>query len=535
MLSYQAEHLLGRLRDETGDLDGAAAAFQRAMDDVDWVRGGIIRDDLRISFVQDKVALYEDAVRNALRRGNSAEAFAYVERARARALVDLLATGPSLPLHHASEEDAALARRIEDLRSALSGLYNRLHGEGDQRQRFADGHAALFEQMRHHEQDLSAALHQLRAGQAEYVSLGTGSIARLEEVRAWLQEGDLLVEYYVLGEEILAFLVTHQDLRVVGPLALTSAIQDLVLQWRFHLSHFHYGQQFIEQHAVQLTHTAQALLHDLHTLLIAPLATYIDGHSLVIVPHGPLHHVPLHALYDGRRYLVEQHDISYAPSATAVVVQRSRKRAGDGVLVVGVASPALPYIAEEVAAVASCHAGARVLQDAGATRAMVSAAAAGSRCVHLATHAIFRADNPLYSAVQLADDWLTVSDIYSMDLVADLVVLSACDTGTSSISQGDELIGLTRGFLFAGAQTLVTSLWAANDASTATLMSTFHHEIGAGATPRHALCAAQRRVPCSYCTSIFLGTVHRLRSGRHRPAATLWDGRGPSSMRLFEH
>jgi tetratricopeptide (TPR) repeat protein len=507
VLSYQASHLLGQLQEEAGDLKGAANSYLRAADDVDWLRGGISRDDLRISFAGDKVALYEDIVRNLLRRERVAEAFAQVERAKARALVDLLASGPTLRVH-TDEADAALAARVERLRAELSGLYNRLHGEDEERQRVTGGSDELLAQMRQREEEISSALATLQVRQAEYVSLRSVSTAGLDQVRRQLGHGNALLEYYVLGGDVIAFVVTDTDARVYGPLATGAEFEDLVQKWRSHLARFRYGPAFVRRHGAALYSAALAILRELYARLIAPLASDLAGHDLVVVPHGALHHVPFHALHDGQSFLIQHHEISYAPSATVLLLQRAKEVRSGGSLIVGLPGPALRHVAEEVAAVAACYADPRVLLGASATRARFSACAGQYSHLHLATHAVFRADNPLFSAMQLADDWLTVSDIYDLELAADLVVLSACETGASEVLRGDELIGLTRGFMYAGARSLVVSLWAANDAATAALMETFYQSVVAGASIRGALrtarCEAMERVAHPYYWAPFI-------------------------------
>lgn len=491
VLSYQARHLLGRLQERAGSLEDAALSFKQAMDDVDWLRGGITRDDLRISFAHDKVVLYEDAVRNALRRGRVAEAFEHVERAKARSLIDLLAGGPPIPLH-ADEEDTALAARVAELHDVLTALYNRLHGEGEGRQRFAEGHETLLARMRAHEEELTQVLGRLRLRQEDYASLGSVTAAGLDQIRARIGAEDALLEFFLLDDAVLVFLITDSAVRVFGPLAGRADIEAWIGQWQFHLAHFRYGPGFARRHSAGLRATARSLLQAMHTTLIAPLAEAIAGRSLLIVPHGPLHHVPFQALFDGRTFLIERHDLSYAPSATTLAVQRMKAPRQEQALIVGVPTPALPHIAEEVAAVAACRRAPVVLLEGAASRARFLVEAPRSRSVHLATHAIFRADNPLFSAVRLSDDWLTVSDIYGLDLAADLVVLSACETGASAVLHGDELIGLTRGFLYAGARSLVASLWAASDAATAALMASFYTAMEAESGVRRALRTAQR-------------------------------------------
>jgi CHAT domain-containing protein len=346
--------------------------------------------------------------------------------------------------------------------------------------------------MRRHEDELVAALATLQTRQADYVSLQGVSTADLAQMPPRLGPHEVLLEYYLLGDDVMAFIVTDGTVRVYGPLTSRARVEDLVQRWWFHLAHFRYGSEFVRRHDASLRATALDVLRSLHTSIIAPLEADLEGRTVVLVPHGPLHHVPFHALHDGHRFMIERHAISYAPSATVLTLQRVGATARDGTLIVGVPTPALPHIIEEVAAVKACHSDAHVLVGAEATRARVVAAAAGCRRIHLATHAVFRADNPIFSAVQLGDDWLTVSDIYNLDLAADLVVLSGCDTGTSVVHQGDELIGLTRGFLYAGARALVVSLWAVSDAATADLMRTFYQSLAGGSDACQALRLAQR-------------------------------------------
>jgi len=503
VLSYQSCHLLGRLQADAGDLDAAAASFDQAIADVDALRGGIARDDLRISFAADKVALYEDAVRHSLRRGRVDEAFEQVERAKARALVDLLADGPAIRVRALADPDggdARLARRVEQLRAELTALYNRLHGEGEERQRFADGREPLLAQLRRREDELTAAQAALQVRQAGYVALHSASSARLAEVRESLGAREVLLEYYLLGDEVIVFVVTPSGARAYGPLCTRREVDELVGRWRAHLAQFNYGAAFARRHSGGLQATARDVLGALDARLLAPLAERLDGRSIIVVPHGALHHVPFHALYDDRTetYMVERHEVSYMPSATVLARQREddglqRGSASGRALIVGVPTPALPRIAAEVAAVAACHHNPLVLSGGAATRARVTVAAANCNHLHLATHAVFRADNPLYSAVQLADDWLTAADLYNLDLKAELAVLSACDTGTGAVLQGDEVIGLTRGLLYAGVRALVVSLWAVNDDATADLMAAFYQAVAAGGGTRHSLRAAQRQ------------------------------------------
>ena len=133
----------------------------------------------------------------------------------------------------------------------------------------------------------------------------------------------------------------------------------------------------------------------------------------------------------------------------------------------------------------------RFLIDDEATFAAFTKQAKEFDILHLACHGEFRPDNPLFSSVHLADGWITVRDICSQKLKADLVTLSACETGLNSIFAGDEILGLARGFLTAGASSLVLSLWTVNDETTSELMKSFYERLRSGKSVTESLRLAQ--------------------------------------------
>jgi CHAT domain-containing protein len=134
----------------------------------------------------------------------------------------------------------------------------------------------------------------------------------------------------------------------------------------------------------------------------------------------------------------------------------------------------------------------RVHLDAAATQAALRDALAGADVLHLACHGQFRADSPSFSSLHLADGPLTLHDAAGLPLQAQLVTLSACETGLSKVAPGDELLGLVRGFLLGGARRVLATHWTVDDASTAALMAQFYDEVLAGARPATALRRAQQ-------------------------------------------
>jgi CHAT domain-containing protein len=158
----------------------------------------------------------------------------------------------------------------------------------------------------------------------------------------------------------------------------------------------------------------------------------------------------------------------------------------------------LPRISEEVAVVAPLVGAAEPLVGGEATEQAFRGRAPEADLIHLASHAVFRADNPLFSAIKLADSWISLYDLYGLRLRASLVVLSACETGVNQVVGGDELVGLARGFFHAGAATVVVSLWAVNDESTAQLMRRFYSHLTLGLGPAAAMRNAQTEMRADY-------------------------------------
>jgi CHAT domain-containing protein len=248
-----------------------------------------------------------------------------------------------------------------------------------------------------------------------------------------------------------------------------------------------------------LSRNARGILAALHRALLAPVAPYLAGRErVVIVPYGPAHAVPFHALYDetSGAYLIERLEVTGCPSSRLLPLCAARARqsetsAAPGALIVAYSDGGrLPAVVDEARAVAALLPGEQYL-EAAATRTALIEAAPRHRVIHLAAHGEARLDNPIFAHLKLADGQLGTTDIFNLDLSGALVTLSACESGRAIVSGGDELIGLSRAFLHAGAATLVQSLWRVEDSATARLMAHFYGALRAGQDKGAALRAAQ--------------------------------------------
>jgi CHAT domain-containing protein len=241
-----------------------------------------------------------------------------------------------------------------------------------------------------------------------------------------------------------------------------------------------------------LTGNIQGVLNKLYQALFNPIQDLLDGvEQLIIVPHGPLHYLPFHALYDGRQYLLQSFEVSYLPASSLLKYCQTAEKAESGLLALGYSSNGrLPHAAHEAQSIAQKWHGKAIVEQA-ATLANLHQNPGQYRIIHLATHGEFRPDNPLFSGLSLADGWLTTLDIFNMRLKASLVTLSACQTGRSVVGGGDELLGLLRAFLAAGASSLVSTFWAVEDQTTAALMQDFYQVLADGSGKGAALRQAQ--------------------------------------------
>jgi hypothetical protein len=207
-----------------------------------------------------------------------------------------------------------------------------------------------------------------------------------------------------------------------------------------------------------------------------------SSRRLIIAPHGPLHYLPLHAARIDGVPLCGRAVIEYTPSAS-VWLHGQRGRSGgaasDGpgsVLLVGPQTGRLPGADQEVRQLAQLFPRATVLTGGEATVDAVLEALPRARVAHFATHCLFRPERPDLSGLELAGGWLRPADLRRLRLSTELVTLSACATGPGRVRSGDEILGMLRGFLTAGAMQVLASLWPVSDKQTTAFMTRFYED-----------------------------------------------------------
>jgi CHAT domain-containing protein len=492
MLVYQAHALLGAVALARGEPGEALDAFDLAIHEVERLRGWLMVE-YRSGFVEDKEEIYQDAVRVCLDLDQAARGLEYAERAKSRALLDLLAYRVDLGIRVRSEADRPLVEKLLDLRSRRDYLYRRWESQHDGQQRgrtLMEGEqSGARQEVLDLEDQITKLWHQLLIRNADYAQEASLHTVRTEPAQPYLSPDTLLIEYFVVRGQLVAFLVTAEGVQSRQLDCPLSAIHSLLrLLWLNLRSVPRSSPDRLDA----LTANARGLLQQLHECLFAPLADDLDPYRrLTLVPHGPLHYLPFHALHDGERYLLQRWEIHYLPGSSFMRYAAKAPKTGAGLLAVGHSDDGrLPHAVQEAGSVAELFDGHTLLEQK-ATLDELQRRAPNCRILHLAAHGDFRPDNPLFSGLTLSEGWLTTLDIFTLQLNASLVTLSACQTGRNVVAGGDELLGLMRAFLCAGAASLVLSLWAVEDRSTEIFMTEFYRQLAAGEAKGVALRRAQ--------------------------------------------
>jgi CHAT domain-containing protein len=476
----------------------ATGRVLEAIDLLESVHAGLKAEAVQSAFAGGTSTYYDAAVRLLLQQGREEEAFYYAERARARTLLDLLG---NQRVHPKAGEDPGLIEKEAQQRGELAALEERLWEEWDKpaserSQEAIDEIAARLEVLRG---DYSALLTQLELANPEYAALVSIDALTLEETQALLRSkapGTTLLTYYVGQDQLILFLVGPNG-SAVQTVSVTRA--ELQGQVRALLAQLKADPLLPEGWQAP----AQALYGWLIELLqrYLPPARPGQPRQLAIVPHDLLHYLPYGLLYDGRRTLLEGYTLLYLPSASSLpYILKERPAQAETLLAMAhPEAPGAPQLGSAVAEaerVAALY-GTQPLVGVDASESRFKAQAGSYNLLHVAVHSDYRLSNPLFSAIVLQagegeDGRLEVHEVFDLDLPqADLVVLSACETHLAALSEGDELVGLERAFLRAGAPSLVTTLWPVDDAATAALMERFYVHLRGGEAKADALRLAQ--------------------------------------------
>jgi CHAT domain-containing protein len=532
VLVFETYFLCGEIASSRGDRSAACEAYQRAREALETLRMHLHGEELKISFVKNRVQVYEALVDLHLDGPDAGvsvtDALACMEGAKSHSMTAMMfRSSQSLPVDEASESKEVA--KVRELREELNWLYHRIELEQLRREGASrESVDRLRQQAQEREKELLRALRELPGNEYENVTFDAPAEFSIASLQATLPANATLIEYYSVGDRLVAALVKRETIEIT-PVSLVSRVSGLLQLLRFQLSRFRMGRGRMQQFEQPLLLATLSHLEDLYVELVKPLVPRLRAQHLVFVPHGTLHFLPFHALRTDDEYLGDAYTISYAPSATVFALCQQKAAAErPKSLVLGIPDERAPQIVTEVQSVAAMLPEAELYLGEQATSKVLREKGPDVGLVHIATHGIYRQDNPMFSGIRLGDGYVNLCDLYQLRLNAKLVTLSGCATGMNVVAAGDELLGLQRGLFRAGATSLLLSLWDVHDRSTSELMQEFYKSYiqsdDAALSLRTAMQNLRREAPHPYFWAPFVlvGKVadqQSVRSGCSEPVA----------------
>lgn len=473
-----------------GRKSAAEDMLKKAIDVIEKQRSSINSEAGRIGFVGDKQAAYAELTALLLADGRYAEAFAYVERAKARALVDLLASQKDINVRGGQTEQ--IKTTLAELTKAENDLT--VVVQADKK----EGQSKTRSVVLALKKDLQEKAPEL----ASLVSVTTPATA---EIQSKIKDDETLLEYYSAGKEWYVFILTGKT--IVAQKLPVADLEKNIDALRENIK---------TRNLPEFNQYSRTLYHQIFTLA----APAIKTKKLIIVPHGSLHYLPFVALSDGKEYLIDRFSIRMLPSASVLSFLKERAKQEDrGALIFG--NPKLDdpkydlkFAQDEALAIGRIIPKSNVLLRSEASKTNLQYYGSKYSVIHLAVHGVFDLDKPLNSALLLAadrnnDGLLRAADLYNLSLSADLVTLSACETALGKVATGDDVVGFTRGFLYAGTRSLISSLWQVDDEATRDLMVNFYTNLSKMSKDealRQAQLEVKKQYPHPYYWAAFLLT-----------------------------
>ncbi len=552
---WEAYAGLGALFAARKEFPLAIESYKSAVGIIEDLRVQLLLREYSSGFFKSKVPIYEaliDLLFEEFERSRSAgileECLYYAEKAKARSFLD--------DLQRARIDSSALPRVKGDELEQISGKISHLSAELNDGSLAAADRAQLQEQLAKAEDDYQLFTESARAENPEYSRAVSSEPCRLPEIRSKLLNAETgIVEYFVGEENIYVFFITAGDLSVrrIAPPESGRTLR-LVGNYIGLLS----SRGITNEDVLP----AGRKLYD--ALIGAAGQARLSGmRNLIFIPDRALYYLPFETLVSGAssgpgrascRFLLEDHGISYAPSASTLVSilgRPERPEAAADLLSIGspslgptgdkegAAGPGkdllseyylekrfvlhpLEYASREMEAISRLVAPAsrRIVAGAEATEERVKKLPlSGYRILHFATHSLLDEMVASRSALALSadagsgeDGFLQAREIYSLKLNADMVVLSACQTAGGKMERGEGIQGLSRAFLCSGSRSVVASLWNVNDASTSYFMKTFYGFLTDGRTKQESLrltkikmCRSRDWRPCHWAAFVLIG------------------------------
>jgi CHAT domain-containing protein len=487
-LAQMCLNSLGNLALQTNDNQTAEGYFKKAVRMIEMLRAPLAAEEFKMTFLANKLAPFESLAKIYLAENDLKRAFLMVEKSKARTLAENL---NGYFVEQSEKNSTKLDVRLANLREELNWFYSRMNRAE------AGEYESLHKETKRLEKQIVDVTRQIYSTRTDVAKNSTKrrSLSKQDDIKLLqnkLGNQKVLIDFVSFDGIISAFVIGDKNIHFVADLASENEIISLLERLQFQFGTLRFGKQNLSAFMPNLKKRSDSYLQKIYEKLIDPIKRFIGECDLVVIPAGVLHYVPFHALHDGRKYLIETREIVHSPSA-AVWRSLSEKPVNkiESALLIGFADEKIPFVNNEIGALRKIFPRAKTFTDKGATFEHYTENAPKFDILHLACHGQYRPDNPMFSSLHLADGFITVRDICSQNLRAELVTLSACETGLNKVFAGEEIIGLARGFLSAGVRSILLSLWMVNDESTKRLMVNFYTHLQRGYSVPASLQQAQ--------------------------------------------
>ena len=444
-----------------GSREDALTWYAKGVEVVEGMRATLKIDELRNSFQVNKLDLYRDIISLLVDMGRKEEAFNYLERSRSRSFIDLLGN-QRLTLSNQADQEALdkigrLSLEVEALKAEIGS--------------YEEPPQALIDQYEEVKAKQIEALIELKLQNPGLSTFVTVDPLKQKDIEQMLEPQVGLLSYMLGKDKGYIWLLKNEGTTFYELPATEQEIAQTVTQYR---------------NSVQHLEPVDEELKKLYRLLIKPVEKDLAGLDyLGIIPDGPLHFLSFSALQDEQGYLVDRYPLFYTPSGSVLKFTFAKRKEEKMTKVLAVGNPDLgnynydlPLAELEAKSIRWNYPNMEILTREKATKEWFVDNLSKYGIIHLASHGEFDELNPLLSSLWLASDnpnnrRLTVKEIFGLEINADLVTLSACQTGLGKLKAG-ELIGLNRAFIYAGTHALVSALWRVDDLSTSVLMKHFY-------------------------------------------------------------
>lgn len=523
-----AQSYIAELLEKKENYREALVVHEKTIEITEELRSNMRVEELKTSFLSGRVDPYRGLIRCYLEVDSIKDAFDYAERMRSRTLLDML-SHPRVDINKGispelKEEKEGLERHLKTLFARLR-IADKRKRECEDKEKKKELQAqvdSLKKEIRIQKNEYEDLLTELKLKNPEYASLQSYKepLALSEVQNKVLRDGEVLLEYFLSEKKSAVWVVKKDTFHLLYLETTDSLVSEQITRLR---KSFPFGSE------------VKGICSNLYETLFKPVEKYVDDAEVVyIVPDGALHKIPFGMFYDKEqdKYLLERYPFAYIQSASVLDAIRSspKKKAPEGKLLAfgdpifseeqmegeiqiaenitregfankGFAFNPLPYTRKEVEAIANImkveleppyvNLGIEANEST-----IKSLSLEDYRYIHFATHGyLVDAQNPIIQpslvlslvGEQEEDGFLQMGEIFNLNLNADMVVLSGCETGMGKEVKGEGIVGLTRAFMYAGTPSVVVSLWSVQDLATALLMRDFYKNLQEGMNKAEAL------------------------------------------------